>query len=102
MAIIKKNIEKIDLSDLCPDAWVMAWVNPPLGVLEDIQTGQTAKIYEGLCKLVESWNLEVKAGKKLPVTKESFRNDIPSDLVVAIIDKISQRIASPNPKRDAP
>lgn len=102
MAIIKQRIERINLDDnVCEGGWIDAWVNPPLGLLEDIQTTEIKSVYKQLGKLIKGWNFYDEKGDPILRSEANIRNVLPTDVVMEIITKIADRVASPNPPRSA-
>ncbi|MFW9991895.1 MAG: hypothetical protein ACFFD4_07525 [Candidatus Odinarchaeota archaeon] len=82
-------------------AMVTAWINPPLRVFEQLQSGTNKEIYNALAELIITWNFTDDKDKPLKIEGNSFRNDIPVDLVLKMVEKISAEIGTPKVNRNA-
>lgn len=97
--LFEKKIEALDLSDLYPNIEVKVWVNPPMGLFEDVVNNSPKDVYRALCELVDSWNIPDGKGGVIPIETESFRGKIPVDLTSAILDGIAAKVTGPKVKR---
>ena len=58
-------------------------ISIPLGVAEDMQTGEMPLVIAGLTEVIKAWNLTYDDGKPIPVNPETIRT-IPARLLRAM------------------
>jgi len=75
-----------------------ARVNPPVGVLDDLQSGEPEKVYAVLAFLIKNWNFVDEEGKSLGKPSAEAIRKLPIDLLFQIVDKVTDRMGKLTPK----
>lgn len=58
-------------------------ISIPLGVAEEMQSGETDGVVKGLCQIIKAWNITDDDDQLLPIDEQTMRL-IPSDLIKAM------------------
>ena len=75
-----------------------ARVNPPVGILDELQSGDSERVYSVLSWLIKKWNFVDEDGKPLGDPSPETIRQLPLDLLFMILDKITDKIGELTPK----
>lgn len=92
---IVKRTKRVEFSGDYEGFEAVVWVNPPMKVLDQMQSGISKEIYDGICSLVILWNFRDEQGNPIEISPAGVRDSVPVDLVIKIVEIVSSEITSP-------
>jgi hypothetical protein len=82
---VPEETQEIALTGLYDGIVIKGNVSIPLGIAEQMQTGEMPLVIAGLCEVVKGWNLTDDDGNILPVDEDTIRR-IPGKLIKAMTE----------------
>lgn len=79
-----------------------ARVNPPVGILDELQSGESDRIYGALAFLIKDWNFVDEEGKPLGKPSAKTIRQLPIDLIFEIVDRVTSKMGELGPKPSVP